>query len=221
MTFSDAPRRRPPLRVPRWPKNAPLRYKNNKKSEQFFCKLPNLDGQTTQTLTFFQKNLKLHFITYFWTPPGVVRDGGRDGRPAGPPSPKGPFQSRPTTTPTSSLTLSRQTSHTLFKTCLTCLLSTNPPNKHLTPFTYRPKKINNHLKTSQTTFKTNNFSKKNPNKKPNNKTTQQPNTTKAHTQTHYPTTQTNTTKTTPPLPTPHTTIRTTHRNSMGPYIYFL
>ena len=52
MTFSDAPRRRPPLRVRRWPKNTPLRYKNNKKSEHFFCKLPNLDGQTTRTLTF-------------------------------------------------------------------------------------------------------------------------------------------------------------------------
>jgi hypothetical protein len=163
----------------------------------------------------FEKNVTITKLCSRPTPPGVVRDGGRDGRPAGPPSPKGPFQ--PQRQPRVSPSHAR---HTLFKNCLTCLLSTNPPNKHLTPFTYRQKKINNHLKTSQTTFKTHNFSKKNSKQKPNNQTTQQPNPTKAHTQTHYKSTQPNTTITPPPLPTPHTTIRTTHRNSLGPYIYW-
>jgi len=112
-----------------------------------------------------------------------------------------------------------QTLHALFQNLSQTLLSTNPPNKHLTPFTYRPKKINNQPKTSQTTLKRITFQKKNSKQKTNYKQPNNPNTTKAHTQTHQPTPQTNTTITPPPLPTPHTTIRTTHRNSMGPYIY--
>ena len=102
------------------------------------------------------------------------------------------------------------------------LVSSRPtlPTNTSPPSPIDRKKLTTTLKTSQTTFKTHNFSKKNQKQKPNNQTTQQPNPTKAHTQTHYKETQPNTTITPPPLPTPHTTIRTTHRNSLGPYIYY-
>jgi len=52
-------------------------------------------------------------LEYSPTPPGVVRDGGRDGRPAAQ-TRSLPILKRPITTPTSSLTLSRKNLHTLF-----------------------------------------------------------------------------------------------------------
>ena len=112
-------------------------YKNNKKSEQFFCKLPNLDGQTTLPKKSKQFDFGTRFLIvleYSPTPPGVVRDGGRDGRPAAQ-TRSLPIQKRPiTTTNLQSHPLTQKPTHSLLKLSL---LSNNPP---LPPSPIDPKK---------------------------------------------------------------------------------